>query len=110
MTDPTSPLSSTPPPELSRGARTALRSLVVVAAAVLLLCGLGGLTAAAVGIGNTRVIADSQTLPESMRTLTISTGAVPMRVQIESDDEARETYPDGWESPRPYIRIVPQPE
>jgi thioredoxin-dependent peroxiredoxin len=26
-----------------------------------------------------------------------------------SDHEARETYPDGWESPRPYIRIVPQP-
>jgi alkyl hydroperoxide reductase subunit AhpC len=26
-----------------------------------------------------------------------------------SDDEARETYPDGWESPRPYMRIVPQP-
>ena len=26
-----------------------------------------------------------------------------------SDDEAREKYPDGWESPRPYIRIVPQP-
>jgi alkyl hydroperoxide reductase subunit AhpC len=26
-----------------------------------------------------------------------------------SDDEARQTYPDGWESPRSYIRIVPQP-
>ena len=26
-----------------------------------------------------------------------------------SDDEARESYPDGWESPKPYIRIVPQP-
>jgi len=26
-----------------------------------------------------------------------------------SDDEARERYPDGWESPKPYIRIVPQP-
>jgi thioredoxin-dependent peroxiredoxin len=26
-----------------------------------------------------------------------------------SDDAAREIYPDGWESPRPYIRIVPQP-
>jgi len=26
-----------------------------------------------------------------------------------SDDEAKETYPDGWEEPRPYIRIVPQP-
>jgi alkyl hydroperoxide reductase subunit AhpC len=27
-----------------------------------------------------------------------------------SDDQAREIYPDGWESPRPYIRIVPQPD
>jgi alkyl hydroperoxide reductase subunit AhpC len=27
-----------------------------------------------------------------------------------SDDEARTIYPDGWESPRPYIRIVPQPQ
>ena len=26
-----------------------------------------------------------------------------------SNDEANETYPDGWEEPRPYIRIVPQP-
>jgi len=26
-----------------------------------------------------------------------------------SDDEAKETYPEGWQSPRPYIRIVPQP-
>jgi alkyl hydroperoxide reductase subunit AhpC len=26
-----------------------------------------------------------------------------------SDDEARDTYPEGWESPKPYIRIVPQP-
>jgi thioredoxin-dependent peroxiredoxin len=26
-----------------------------------------------------------------------------------SDDEAKETYPEGWKSPKPYIRIVPQP-
>jgi thioredoxin-dependent peroxiredoxin len=26
-----------------------------------------------------------------------------------SDDEAKEIYPQGWKSPRPYIRIVPQP-
>jgi alkyl hydroperoxide reductase subunit AhpC len=26
-----------------------------------------------------------------------------------SNDEAKEAYPDGWEEPRPYIRIVPQP-
>ncbi len=26
-----------------------------------------------------------------------------------SEDEARELWPDGWESPLPYIRIVPEP-
>jgi len=26
-----------------------------------------------------------------------------------SNDEARETYPDGWEEPKPYIRLVPEP-
>ena len=30
-------------------------------------------------------------------------------VPAVSDEEARERYPDGWESPRPYIRIVPSP-
>jgi alkyl hydroperoxide reductase subunit AhpC len=27
-----------------------------------------------------------------------------------TDDEARQTYPDGWKAPRPYIRIVPAPK
>jgi len=27
-----------------------------------------------------------------------------------SNEQAQEIYPDGWESPAPYIRIVPQPE
>ena len=26
-----------------------------------------------------------------------------------SNDEAKKIYPDGWKSPKPYIRIVPQP-
>jgi thioredoxin-dependent peroxiredoxin len=26
-----------------------------------------------------------------------------------SEEEAKKTYPKGWKSPRPYIRIVPQP-
>lgn len=26
-----------------------------------------------------------------------------------SDEEAKEKYPDGWESPKPYIRVVPDP-
>ena len=27
-----------------------------------------------------------------------------------SNDAAKETYPDGWKSPLPYIRVVPQPK
>ncbi len=27
-----------------------------------------------------------------------------------SDEDAKKVYPDGWKSPRPYIRIVPQPK
>jgi hypothetical protein len=26
-----------------------------------------------------------------------------------SDDDAKKIYPNGWKSPKPYIRIVPQP-
>ena len=27
-----------------------------------------------------------------------------------SDEEAKKTYPEGWKAPRPYLRIVPQPQ
>ena len=27
-----------------------------------------------------------------------------------TDDEAKTIYPDGWKSPKPYLRIVPQPK
>jgi alkyl hydroperoxide reductase subunit AhpC len=30
-------------------------------------------------------------------------------VPAVSDDEAKKKFPDGWKSPKPYIRIVPQP-
>ena len=31
-------------------------------------------------------------------------------VPAVSDAEAKEKYPGGWKSPKPYIRIVPQPK
>ena len=31
-------------------------------------------------------------------------------VPAVSNDEAKEKFPDGWDSPKPYIRIVPQPK
>ena len=30
-------------------------------------------------------------------------------VPAVSDAEAKEKYPSGWKSPKPYIRIIPQP-
>jgi len=27
-----------------------------------------------------------------------------------SDDEAKTRFPQGWKSPKPYMRIVPQPK
>jgi alkyl hydroperoxide reductase subunit AhpC len=27
-----------------------------------------------------------------------------------SDEDAKKTYPQGWQAPKPYIRIVPQPQ
>lgn len=31
-------------------------------------------------------------------------------VPAVSDDEAHEKFPDGWDAPKPYLRIVPQPK
>ena len=31
-------------------------------------------------------------------------------VPAVSDDDAKEKYPEGWEAPKPYLRIVPQPK
>jgi hypothetical protein len=27
-----------------------------------------------------------------------------------SDEDAKKKYPSGWKSPKPYIRIIPQPK
>ena len=31
-------------------------------------------------------------------------------VPAVSDEDAKAAYPDGWNAPRPYLRIVPQPK
>ena len=31
-------------------------------------------------------------------------------VPAVSDEEAKEKFPDGWKAPKPYLRLVPQPE
>ena len=31
-------------------------------------------------------------------------------VPAVSDEEAKEKFPEGWKAPKPYLRLVPQPE
>jgi hypothetical protein len=82
------------PPPLTDGGRTAIRVVLVLAAVLLALGTVGGLTAAAVGLGGTRVIADSKALPATLRTLTIDTGDLPMAVRVVADPQAREPRTD----------------
>lgn len=60
-----------------------------------------------------RTAADDQTVrnvyvigPHNQIKLVI---AYPMTTGRNFDEQARELYPAGWQAPRPYLRIVPQP-
>ncbi|PRC62412.1 hypothetical protein C6A85_03200, partial [Mycobacterium sp. ITM-2017-0098] len=52
------------------------------------------LTTAAWGISNYRVVKDSAALPNTLTTLTVDTGPVPVAVRITTDREVREPRVD----------------
>lgn len=78
----------TPPPAVSPGGRTAIRSLLIVAAAVLVVGTVASLGVTAWGVSSFRVVADSAALPATLRSVTIDTGSVPVIVRITTDREA----------------------
>ncbi|WP_111510973.1 DUF4097 family beta strand repeat-containing protein [Mycobacterium kyogaense] len=78
----------TPPPAMSPGGRTAIRSLLIVAASVLVVGTVASLGVTAWGVSSFRVVADSAALPATLRSVTIDTGSVPVIVRISSDREA----------------------
>lgn len=88
------PLPTGQPPLRPGNGRTVIRVLIVAAAALLILGSLGILTAASIGLGNTRVITDSQPLPAGMRTLTVDTGRLPVSVRITAEDDVTEPRVD----------------
>ena len=48
---------------------------------------------------------------EAVEPVTISAGHNDVIILSSvSDEAAKETYPDRWESPLPYIRVVSQPK
>jgi len=90
MTSPSTPTT----PHQSAGIRTAIRVVLVVGACLVLLSTVGGLTAAAVGVAATRMVADSQPLSAQLRTVTVDTGDAATAVRIRSDASVQQPRVD----------------
>lgn len=93
-TVPAAPVPAAPPPTLTPSGRTAIRVLLILAAATLLIGTVASLATAAWGISNYRVVKDSVALPDTLTALTVDTGSVPVAVRITSDREVREPRVD----------------
>jgi Putative adhesin len=85
---------ATTPPTLSPGGRTAIRVLLIAAAAVLVLGTVGTLGAAAWGLSTFHVITDTEPLPSTMRSLVVDAGELPVAVRITADRAATEPRAD----------------
>ncbi|GAB3241711.1 DUF4097 family beta strand repeat-containing protein [Mycolicibacterium hippocampi] len=88
------PEPASPPPPLSPGGRTAVRAVLMIAAAVLVIGLVVTLSTLAWGVSTFRVITDSAALPATLRSVAIDTGSVPVAIRITSDREAREPRVD----------------
>jgi hypothetical protein len=95
-TPPAPPVNPPPtsPPPLSPGGRTAIRVLLIAAAAVLVLGSVATLGVAAWGLSSFRVITDSKPLPSTMRSLFVDTGQLPVAVRITADPDATQPRAD----------------
>ncbi|GAA2431947.1 DUF4097 domain-containing protein [Mycolicibacterium llatzerense] len=86
----TGPAPAAKPPTLSPGARSAIRTILVLVALVVTTSAALGLGGLAWGIGSVRVAANSETLPADLSSLTIDTGDLPTAIRITSDRNVRE--------------------
>ena len=59
-------------------------------------------------VGSLRIAASEPRLSEIKRAMTQARG-FGFEAELISPSEAKERFPGGWRSPKPYLRIVPQP-
>jgi len=88
------PPSPAAPPPLTPGSRTAVRVLLVAAAAVLLIGTVSSLAVAAFGLSALRMTTDTQPLPAAMKSLTVDTADSTTLVRIVADRAAAEPRVD----------------
>ena len=62
------------------------------------------------GRASFQIKSDGVWYPASSKPINWKKGEKCIIVPAVNDDEAKEKFPDGWDSPKPYIRIVPQPK
>ena len=84
----------TAPPPLSPGGRTAVRVGLVALAGVLITAVIVSLAGFAWGASRFRVVADTITLPATLRALTVDTGPVPAVIRITTDRDVSEPRVD----------------
>ena len=84
----------TAPPPLSPGGRTAVRGGLVALAGVLITAVIVSLAGFAWGASRFRVVADTITLPATLRALTVDTGPVPAVIRITTDRDVSEPRVD----------------
>ncbi|BBY31136.1 DUF4097 family beta strand repeat-containing protein [Mycolicibacterium sediminis] len=87
-----------PPPALTAGGRTAIRSFLVIAAALVIVGSAVALGVTAWGLSTFRVVADEKPLPGDIRSLVIDARDVPAAIRLTTDGDATE--------PRVSMRLV----
>lgn len=95
---PPTPWPASPPPVITPAARTAIRSVIVVVAALVALATVGSLGAISFALATSRVVIDTEELPLATRSLTIDTNGVAVPVRLITDADAT--------APRVDLRMV----
>ena len=90
---PPPPAPAAPPPLSDSGRRT-VRVAFVLAATLLMLGTVAGLTAVALGVSSLRVTTDSAVLPGDMKSLTIDAADAPLAIRIKADPATTSPHAD----------------
>lgn len=108
---PVAPPEPDAPPQLSGGGRGVIRVLLVVVAVIVIAGAVAALGALAWGLGAFRVVTDHQTLPATIRSLTLDTADSPVAVRITADRNVTEPRVDlrmvaSSRSSNQYLRVT----
>ena len=80
----------------------------VMANTVMTLSLVGGIIGIALGALFSTIISTFTPVPSAVEMWSVALGVII--TAAVSDEEAKQKFPQGWKTPKPYLRIVPQPK